>query len=345
MRNQRTSMRDVARAANVSVSAVSLVVRGKPGVSSDTRERIRAIMSELDYELPGGSENAGPGTIGLLIERSRAPIVSDVFYGDVVGGFQAEARRLGYQVTLHMYDSVTDTLDWLRTYLHGTVCGVIVANDGDIGPEMIAELDALELPLVLVENYSPDRRIPCVLGDNFTAGYAATRHLLGLGHRSLAVLKGPDKYSSLVHRLRGCLAAAAEESVLVPPEFLPEPVSGYPQKGYMQMCEILRLSERPTAVVAISDKAAFGAMEAIREADLRIPEDMAIVSIDDVVESAYTRPPLTTVRIPRDEMGALAMQKLHRLICWEREVTAKSVVYSELIVRESCGAHLHQPRA
>ncbi len=340
MSKQRSSMRDVARAANVSVSAVSLVVRGKPGVSSETRERIRTAMSELDYEAPGVPFDGGFGAIGLLIERNSVPVVMDVFYGDVIRGFQAEAQRLGYQVTLHMYDSAKDTLEWLRTSPPGAVQGVIVANDGDIDPETIGKMQALNLPLVLVENYSPDRRIQCVLGDNVTAGYTAMRHLLELGHRSVAILRGPSKYSSLVHRLRGCLAAAAEEGVLIPTEFLPQPVSGHPQKGYVQMCEILRLEERPTAVVAISDKTALGAMEAIREAGLRIPEDIAIVSIDYVVESAYTRPPLTTVRIPRHEIGALTMQKLHRLISGEREVPAKSVVYSQLVVRESCGTHL-----
>ena len=104
------------------------------------------------------------------------------------------------------------------------------------------------------------------------------------------------------------------------------------------MQEILGLQQQPTAIVAISDKTAFGAMEAIKEAGLRIPEDIAIASIDDVSESAYTRPPLTSVHIPRLEMGILAMQKLHRLIRGEPEVVVKSVVYGELVVRESCGA-------
>jgi len=112
----------------------------------------------------------------------------------------------------------------------------------------------------------------------------------------------------------------------------------------VQMQEILRLPQRPTAIVAISDKTAFGAMEAIKEAGLRIPEDIAIASIDDVGESAYTRPPLTSVRIPRPEMGILAMQKLHRLIKGEPEVVVKSVVYGDLVVRESSGGSLPQER-
>jgi LacI family transcriptional regulator len=117
---------------------------------------------------------------------------------------------------------------------------------------------------------------------------------------------------------------------------MPEPVSGHPLKGYIQMREILELSDYPTAVVAISDKTAFGAMEAIREAGLSIPGDIAIGSIDNTIESGYTRPPLTTVHIPKYEIGVLALRKLHWMIEGNETIPVKSIVYSELVVRQSC---------
>ncbi len=104
------------------------------------------------------------------------------------------------------------------------------------------------------------------------------------------------------------------------------------------MQEILALGRRPTAVIAISDKTAIGAMDAIREAGLGIPDDIAIGSIDNTRESQFTRPPLTTVHIPKYEIGMLAMQKLNRIIMGEDPTAYKSMVYSELIVRESCGS-------
>jgi DNA-binding LacI/PurR family transcriptional regulator len=337
MNKRRPSMRDVADAASVSVSAVSLVVRGKPGVAAETRERVWEAIAQLGYTV-AVSENGKTSTVGLLIERDSMPVILDIFYGDVIRGFQMEAQRLGYQVLLHMFDHAAENLDSLRTSLAGEVDGLVVANDGEITPEMVIQLEALQAPLVLIESYLAGQQLPCVLGDNFTAGHAVMQHLLSLGHRSIAILRGPRKYSSLNDRLKGCFAAAAESGILIPAEYMPHPVSGHPKKGYVQMQEILRQPRRPTAIVAISDKTAFGAMEAIKEAGLRIPEDIAIVSIDDVSESAYTRPPLTSVHIPRLEMGILAMQKLHRLIKGEPEVAVKSVVYGELVVRESCGA-------
>ena len=253
-------------------------------------------------------------------------------------GLQTSCK--GHQVLLHMFDRTAERLEGLRASLAHEVQGLVVANDGDITPEMVIQLEALNLPLVLIENHIPGQQLPCVVGDNFTAGYTVMQHLLALGHRSIAVLRGPRKYSSLMDRLKGCLAAAAEAGLIIPPSYMPHPVSGHPMKGYVQVQELLQLPQRPSAIVAISDKTAFGAMEAIKEAGLRIPEDVAIASIDDVVESAYTRPPLTTFRVPKYEMGVLAMQKLQRLIANEQEIAVKSIVYGELVVRESCGAHL-----
>lgn len=333
---RRPNMRDIADAAHVSISAVSLVVRGKPGVSAETRERILELIDSMGYQASTSDDGRAPA-IGLLIEQSSMPVILDAFYGDIIHGLQAEAQRRGYHMLLHMFDRSAQSLDGLRSRLADEVQGLVVANDGDITSTMIVQLEALRLPLVLIENHLSGQRLPCVLGDNFMAGYTVTHHLLDRGHKQIAILRGPSKYSSLVDRLRGCLAALAEADLVIPHTYMPLPVSGHPQKGYFQMKELLALAERPTAVVAISDKTAFGAMEAIKEVGLRIPQDLAIASIDDVGESAYTRPPLTSFHIPRTDMGILAMQKLHRQITGESELAVKSIVYGDLIVRESSG--------
>lgn len=338
MSKNKPTMRDVARAANVSASAVWMVIHDKPGVAPETSKRVWDTISELGYMVKANNNDQVKQTVGLLIEKGSIPAMMDSFYGDIIRGFQSEAQRMGYQVTLVMFDRTMGSLDILNKGFTRTVEGIAVANDGDITPEMVIQLKASNVPVVLIENHIDDQRLPCVLGDNFTAGYMVTQHLLKLGHQAIAVLPGPRKYSSLVDRLRGCMAAMAEAGLLIPQEWMPKPVSGHPLKGYVQMKEILALGEYPTAIVAISDKTALGAMEAIKEEGLRIPDDIAIASIDNIVESAYTRPPLTTVHIPKLEMGVLAFQKLDHLMKRENDIPVKSLVYSELIVRESCGA-------
>lgn len=336
-KKRKPSMRDVAEQANVSVSAVSLVVRNQPGVSDETRERVWTVIHQLGYNVPESAAEGRPPSVGLLIERSTMPAILDIFYGEVIRGFQLEAQRLGYQVRLHMFDRAEESFDRMYAGLAEDVQGFVIANDGDITADMIAQAQSNKLPLVIIESYVPGMRLPCVIGDNFIAGYTVTRHLLSLGYSSLAILRGPAKYSSLVDRYRGCLAAVSEAGLVIPQEWTPPPSDGPYQRGYLQMHEILKLPQRPRAVVAIHDKIAFGAIEAIREAGLRIPEDMAIVSIDDVDESAHTRPPLTSFRIPRTEIGVIAMQLLHRQLSEEAIIPVKSIVYGELVVRESCG--------
>jgi LacI family transcriptional regulator len=329
-------MRDVAQAAEVSTTTVWMVVHNKPGIPAKTVEKVQAAIDKLSYTVKTEDNDLKAESVGLLIEQSSIPAISDVFYGDVIRGFQTEAERLGYYVLLSTFDRNTQDLDLLRLGFVQKVAGFVVANDGDILPETIFQLQASNMPVVLIESHIEGQPLPCVLGDNFMAGYKIARHIVDQGHRKIAILKGPVKYSSLVDRFRGCLAALAEANRLPPAHWLPEPVSGHPLKGYIQMKEILSLHEHPTAVIAISDKTAFGAIEAIREAGLSIPGDIAIGSIDNTVESAYTRPPLTTVHIPKYEIGVLALRKLHRLIEGNETIPVKSIVYSELIVRESC---------
>jgi LacI family transcriptional regulator len=328
-------MRDVAQVAEVSPTTVWMVVHNRPGIPTETMEKVWTAIDKLSYVIKPEDNGSKAESVGLLIEQSSIPAISDVFYGDVIRGFQAEAKHLGYYVLLSTFDRNTQDLDLLKMGFAENVAGFVVANDGDILTEMVIQLKLPNVPVVLIESYIEGQTFPAVLGDNFVAGYKIARHMLAQGHRKIAVLKGPAKYSSLVDRFRGCLAAMAEANLLSPAEWMPEPVSGHPMKGYIQMKEILALRDHPTAVIAISDKTAFGAIEAIREAGLRIPGDIAVGSIDNTRESGYTRPPLTTVHIPKYEIGVLAMRKLHRLIEGNDTIPVKSIVYSELIVRES----------
>src|SRR5690242_6495236 len=210
MRKQRPNMRDVARQAGVSLSAVSLVVNGKPGVSPEIREHVQQIISNLGYKNTLNSDNGVSQAVGLLIEKSSMPVIVDSFYGEIIRGFQTEAQRMGYHIVLSMFDRNSDNLDELCASLEKKVKGLVVANDGDITPEMIGQLQSIRIPLVLVENHILNQKIPTVIGDNFMAGYTIMRHVLDYGHRAVAVLKGPTKYSSLVQRLLGIYAAAGE---------------------------------------------------------------------------------------------------------------------------------------
>lgn len=327
-------MRDVAALAGVSLSAVSLVVNGKPGVGPQKRARVLAAMQTLGYDAgPRGNTATEPHVLGLLMESLSVPASSDGFYTPIIAGIEQAAYQLGYRLLPHLYRPGVDPIDDIRELMGRNVDGVIIANDGDVSTEVIRQIATAGNRVVLVEAYLDDP-IHAVTADNFTAGLTMTNYLIGLGHRRIGTLPGPSKYSSLRDRLRGHNVALLEHEIAIAPELQPAPMSGHPKKGYVQMQQLLALPNPPTAVFAVSDKSAFGAIEAIKEAGLRIPEDISIVGIDDVAESAYSSPPLTTYRVPKHKLGKVAVGVMHDLLTSDVPPT-KTILIGHLVERRS----------
>jgi DNA-binding LacI/PurR family transcriptional regulator len=182
-------------------------------------------------------------------------------------------------------------------------------------------------PFVLLDNFIADLAADCVLADNEGGGYQAFRHLVELGHTDIAIIEGPRKYHTLSDRLAGALRAAHEFGIAIRPEYRqPSISSGFPNKGYREMKELLLLKRRPTAVFVVSDRAAFGALEALKETGLNVPGEVSVVGFDDEVWAEHAKPSLTTVRYPRQKMGTLEDPTLP---------PARTHLYTELIVRKS----------
>ena len=329
------NMRDVAAMAGVSLSTVSLVVNGKPGVAPARRERVLKAMKELGYVANTRQNQAlGAKVLGLLMESLSEASRSEGFYTRIVSGIEDTAYELGYQVLLHVYRPEVDPLDSLRELMGREIDGLIVANDGDVTPQVIQKISKTGVPIVLIENYQ-SFPIHSLTADNFTAGRLMTEYLINLGHRRIGGIGGPAKYSSLRDRMRGYRVALLEHGLPIDPALQPPPVSGNPRKGYVQMQQLLALSEPPTAVFAVSDRAAFGAMDAIKDAGLRIPDDISVVGIDDVRDSAYSTPPLTTYSVPKYELGRSAVFMLHDLIQGKVIHPCRTVLLGSLVERNS----------
>lgn len=330
----RPTMRDVARLADVPLSAIPLVLANKPGVSDERRARVRAAVQELGYAT-SRAKKTRTRRLGLLIEPMRVPALTDMFYGEVIAGIQEEAQRLGFAVWLHVFDSEReDTGDILRAV--GTeVDGLIVANGGDITDMRVGELARSGAPLVLCDNHIIGQELQCVLVDNLAAGYLATRHLIDLGHRRIALLPGPRRYRNLVDRQDGYLDALTEAGITPDPALMPPPPAYEERKGEAQTRALLALPKRPSAIVTISDKTAFGAFAILQHAGVRVPMDLSIASIDDVADARATLPPLTTVAIPKREMGQRAVRRLLELLSGDEALPHKIVLYPRLVERAS----------
>ena len=310
----RPTITDVAREAQVSTTAVSLYLHNKPGLSQATRERIARAVDKLDYVPRGQRKGNASDLIGLLVENLPLPLFSDIFYAEMVQGLESQARQLGYHTVLTVVDPQhNDGVPPLVA--ERQVAGLVAVGGGDITDEFIASIADTRVPLVLVDNYLLDGVADCVLPDNEMGAYSATRHLIERGHRRIAIIMGPAKYKPLIDRQQGYLRAMMEAGLGPDPELMQPSLSkGVPNKGYREMYALLARQQRPTAVFCVSDRTAFGALTAIKEVGLRVPEDVALVGFDDVRESEHTNPPLTTVHVPKREMGIVAAQRLADLI-------------------------------
>jgi len=212
-----------------------------------------------------------------------------------------------------------------------------VVGGGDISDSYIRAVAATGLPLVLVDNYVDGLAVPCVLGDNVTGGYLATRHLIERGHTRIALLEGPRKYKTLMERREGYLRALDEANLPIDPGLMVKPLHIGPRKGYHETRGLLALlpRQRPTAIFAISDKAALGALAAVKDAGLQTPDDIALVGFDDLSDSEQVTPSLTTVRLPAHAMGETAVDRLVNLMEGSDARPSKIVLYTELVVRQS----------
>lgn len=327
------TIREVADMAGVSITAVSLYLNERPGVSSQTRERIAQAVSKLGY-IPKVGVRRSPANgkfVGILMEK--LPLYSDNFYAEVLHSMQVEASQLGFHLVFGILDNTQSELPLM--VMEQNIAGIIVLGGGDITDEYIDRL-AEEQQLVLLDNESWLNDFNCILGDNHRGSYLATRHLIEMGHQRIGIIKGPEKYKTLEERFHGYLAALADAHLPITQSFIQPSIShGVSRKGYLEMEQLLNLENPPTAVFATSDRAAFGAMDAIRDRGLRIPEDISIIGFDNAETSEHTNPPLTTVSFDKKAMGVLTVRRMQEIITGKSIEPCKAVISARLIVRGS----------
>ncbi|MCB0063387.1 MAG: LacI family DNA-binding transcriptional regulator [Caldilineaceae bacterium] len=341
----RVTIRDVASAAGVSISTVSLYTQGRTGVSETTAARIAQAIQQLGYvprqgtqqrfngaNANKGKERKGTKLFALLLEEMSLSAFPETLYGAIIKAMETEATRQGYNMIL----SVIAQEGVPQIVTEGQVDGVVILGGCPLNDQVARQLAAHQIPLLLLDNYVVGAAIDAIVPDNEWGGYQAIQHLVGLGHRRIAIIEGPAKYKTLTDRLWGALRAAHDLAIEIPRAYRPAPQSsGQPLKGYCETKTLLALSKPPTAIFAISDKSAFGAMEAIREAGLRVPQDISLIGFDNEVRAEHTSPPLTTLHLPKRQMGALAMQRLLGRIHDPLLPPVRTCLPVNLVVRDS----------
>jgi len=331
--SKKATMQDVATEANVSLSSVSLYLNNKPGLGDATRQRIADAVAKLQY-MPRKSNGVDSTLIGLLVERLPFSMFSDLHYGEVIHSMEGAARDLGYNLTLIIVEpgQSMPVSERLRN-----LGGVVVLGGGDITADVINSAVEVAVSAIMVDVSLPDRPLNCVLVDNVSGAYQATQYLLKKGYQRIACIQGPKKYPSLVERFQGYCFALIEAGIPLETGLIQPPISsGYPNKGYREMLALLERGEHFDAVFCVSDRTAFGALQALQEAGLRVPQDVALVGFENSAQSSYTSPPLTTVNMPKKELGEVAIYHLHEVMNGNTPPQpVKIVLPTSLVIRDS----------
>lgn len=336
MQNRRVTIRDVATRANVSVASVSLYLNDKPGLADATRERIAEAIESVGYLPRRSNVPADLRFIGLLIEKLPLSPFTDMFYGEIIQGINAYAEELGYNIALIVVEPDQGIPRLLEEH-NGGLAGAIVLGAGDINKNIYTALTKEKLPAVLVDNYLPDVPIDAVLPDYVSGANQATKYLLDQNYRRIAFLHGSPRYRSLTERFRGYCTGLIEAGMPFDPALVQSYLSkGVPNKGYLEMKALLESGTPFDAVFCVSDRTAFGALQALQEAGVRVPDDVGVVGFDNVAQSNHTIPPLTTINVPKRAMGEIAVRRLFEIIDGNVfNVPIKFALRTSLVVRSS----------
>ena len=323
----------VARAAGVSQSTVSRALRGDPRVREDTRRRVDAAARKLGYvpnSLAAGLVSRSTRTVAVIVSDLGNP-----FFPALLTPIYDELQLMGYRVVLFTERTDIPTgQETLRRLLDRSIDGVLVTT-ATLDSRFAGELQHRGLPMVLLNRYIDGMDVDRVVSDNRGGAVIGGRHLIDLGHRRIAAIRGPSNTSTSRDRLEGLQEALAEGGAPLDPALVREGTYSH-QSGYQHARELLRLPDPPTAIVCGNDVLAFGALLEAQRLGIEVPKSLSIVGFDDLELANQLAPPLTTVQVPTESMWRLAADRLMAALRGDA-APERTVLDVQLVVRGSTG--------
>lgn len=336
------TLEDIGRLAGVSRSTVSRVINNQPSVKASVRERVEEVIHRTGYtpNVAARSLVSGrSGVIGLVIPSRVHSLFEDPYFSRLIQGVSAASNRAGNTLSLFLFQNEEEEAAlYPRVVTSGFLDGLIVTATRMADP-LLARVAGGEVPLVVVGR--PDvEGLSYVDADNHGGAQLAATHLIDLGYQRIGLIGAPVSTTAGVDRLNGFVEGLALQGRALHPSLR---VDGdfSEQSGYRAMQELIPCG--PDAVFVASDTMGVGALRAIRDAGLRVPDDMALVSFDGLPASEQANPPLTTIRQPVTDAGARAVRMLNDLVTGATKAPIVETMPVELVVRESCGASRMSP--
>ena len=325
------TIKDVAREAKVSVATVSRVLNRSGPVSEETRRRVSKVAGRMRYVPHSGARSlitSKTETLGVLL-----PDLYGEFFSEVIRGMDDTAQRNGFHLLISRAYADRHGIETAIRAMRGRVDGV-VAMSPDLDAESLLNLPST-IPVVLLCSVSRGNEIDSLTIQNFRGAKEMTAHLIAMGHKRIAIIKGSPRNYDAAERLRGYHMALREAGITIDPLF--ERAGDFTEAaGYSATLDLLALKKRPTAIFAANDSMAIGALSALRESGIAVPEEMAVAGFDDIPLARYMDPPLSSVHVPICELGARAVEMLlHGITHKNDHARRRERVATTVVIRRS----------
>lgn len=307
---------DVAKHAGVGVGTVSRAINDSPNIRPQTKELVLKAIDELGFSPHGMAKRLATKRMGIV--AAIMPFYTGHFYHELLRGIQQTLLKYENDLIIHNVEKPSRVLSFLDRMLQEKRCDGILAISVDIPDFYISKFEQATLPIIVVDRAHD--QLDCVLVDNEQGGYLATRHLIDLGHRCIAMISGSrdslpaqKRHEGYCRAMKEAGLCAEDELFVTADQFTDNPEipmnDGFNElAGWRAMEALLRAPERPTAVFASADIQALGVLKYARELGVKIPQELAIIGFDDIELSSYLS--LTTMQQPMREMGRLAAETL-----------------------------------
>jgi LacI family transcriptional regulator len=328
------TLEDIAEKSGYSRSTVSRVINGEPGVSKKARQEITKVIKALNFHPNQAARALATGkinTIGLLIPETVKFIFTDPYFQLLAQGISKACEDNDYALLLWLAEPEIERSSIKKYLNHGIVDGFIAASINFDEP-MIDTLLESNLPFVIIGRHAYEFDMNFVDLDNLAGAEFATQHLIDRGYKRIAHITGPQDMFVGEERLTGYFNVLHANGLVIDDDLIME--GDFSQEsGYA--CTKQLLDHQPDAIFAASDVMAIGAMQAILDAGMRIPEDVAVIGFDDLPLAAKQNPPLTTIHQPIHQMGYIAVQTLLKAVDNPDGEVFQTIIRPNLVVRQS----------
>lgn len=335
--NDRITLQQIGEMAGVSSATVSRVLNNHPHVSGEVRGRVQEVMDRTGYRPnPAARTLAGQKSniLSLVIPETAQILFTDPYFAHLAQGMAQACQVHDYALSLFIFHAAEDEAKIAQTLLSRQIFDGAILTATQIGDPLVSQLADNGVPFVLVGQHE-DARVSFVDADNVAGAYTAVSHLIHLGYERIGAIIGPQSNLAALHRYEGYTKALRDwgrpldERLVAQGEFLET-------GGYAAMRRLL--AQRPQAIFAASDAMAIGALRAVQDAGLAVPDDVALIGYDDLPHARMVKPQLTTVRQPIRAAGIWAVETLMDILRSGLHPARRIVLPTELVVRDTCGA-------